>query len=236
MGQLASALTHELNQPLGAILRNAEAAEIFIQKNPPNLDEIRAILTDIRRDDKRAGNVIDRMRALYQRRSVISTRVDMQELMEDTVALTRADANGRHVKLSLQMPAQLPAVQGDRVQLQQVLLNLILNGMDAMASVPRTGRSLTVRASETKNGNLQVEVKDHGTGIAPDDAAQIFEPFFTTKPNGMGMGLAISQTIIEAHGGDIWVESKGKEGTTFTFILPPAGQPKVKDGDLPATL
>lgn len=93
-----------------------------------------------------------------------------------------------------------------------------------------------MRASETKNGNLQVEVKDHGTGIAPEDAAQIFEPFFTTKPNGMGMGLAISQTIIEAHGGDIWVESKGAEGTTFTFILPPAGQPKVKDGDLPATL
>lgn len=236
MGQLASALTHELNQPLGAILRNAEAAEIFLQNNPPNLEEIRAILTDIRRDDKRAGNVIDRMRALYKRRSVISSRVDMRELVEDTVALTRADANSRQVKLTVQMPVQLPHVQGDRVQLQQVLLNLILNGMDAMAGVPRTGRSLVVRASETRNKNLQVEVKDHGTGISPDYAAQIFEPFFTTKSNGMGMGLAISQTIIEAHGGDIWVESKGGEGATFTFILPPAGHAKVKDGDLPATL
>lgn len=236
MGQLASALTHELNQPLGAILRNAEAAEIFLQNSPPNLEEVRAILTDIRRDDKRAGNVIDRMRALYKRRTVISSRVDLRELVEDTIALIRADAAARNVKLTVQISAELPQVQGDRVHLQQVLLNLILNGMDAMTDVPRTGRSLLVRASETKNGNVQVEVKDHGSGIAPDDAAQIFEPFFTTKPNGMGMGLAISQTIIDAHGGDIWVESKGGEGATFTFILPPAGNGKVKDGDLPAAL
>ncbi len=236
MGQLASALTHELNQPLGAILRNAEAAEIFLQNNPPNLEEVRAILTDIRRDDKRAGNVIDRMRALYKRKSIVSNRLDLRELVEDTIALTRGDAAARQVKLTLQMPAQLPEAQGDRVHLQQVLLNLILNGLDAMAGIQRSRRSLTVRVSETKNGNLQVSVNDHGTGIAPESAAQIFEPFFTTKPNGMGMGLAISQTIIEAHGGDIWVESKAGKGTTFTFILPPAGSTKLKDGDLPATL
>jgi signal transduction histidine kinase len=108
--------------------------------------------------------------------------------------------------------------------------------MDAMTGVPRARRHLTVRASVTKNGNLQIEVIDRGTGMAPDVAARIFEPFFTTKPNGMGMGLAISQTIIEAHGGDIWVDSKGGEGTTFRFILPPAGVLKVKDGDLPVTL
>jgi len=122
------------------------------------------------------------------------------------------------------------------VHLQQVLLNLILNGMDAMSGIPKVRRSLVVRIMETKNSNLQVQVSDRGTGIPPDVAEKIFEPFFTTKPNGMGMGLAISHTIIEAHGGDIWMDSKPGEGTTFTFILPPAGALKAKEGDLPATL
>lgn len=236
MGQLASALTHELNQPLGAILRNAEAAEIFMQNNPPNLEEVRAILTDIRRDDKRAGNVIDRMRALYKRRSLVLNPLDLRELVEDTMALTRADAAAREIRLTAQIPPHFPAAQGDRVHLQQVLLNLILNGMDAMTGMPKTRRALVVRLSETKNGNLRVEVTDQGTGIAPEDAARIFEPFFTTKLNGMGMGLAISQTIIEAHGGEIWVDSRPTQGTTFTFILPPKGLTKVKEGDLPAEL
>lgn len=236
MGQLASALTHELNQPLGAILRNAEAAEIFLQNSPPNLEEVRAILTDIRRDDRRAGNVIDRMRALYKRRSLALNPLDLREVVEDTIALTRTDAVARHVKMTVQMPSHLPLAHGDRVHLQQVLLNLILNGMDAMTGVPRARRSLLVKVSETKNGNLQVAITDQGTGIAPQDVSRIFEPFFTTKLNGMGMGLAISHTIIEAHGGEIWVNSKGSQGATFTFILPPAGSTKVKDGDLPANL
>jgi signal transduction histidine kinase len=236
MGQLATALTHELNQPLGAILRNAEAAEIFLQNNPPNLEEVRAILTDIRRDDKRAGNVIDRMRALYKRRSLALNSLHLGELVEDTITLTRADAAAREVKLMAQIPVRLPAVKGDRVHLQQVLLNLILNGMDAMTAVPKARRLLVVRVSETKNENLRVDVIDQGTGIAPEDAVRIFEPFFTTKLNGMGMGLAISQTIIETHGGEIWVDSRLSEGTTFTFILPPNGLEKVKDGDLPADL
>jgi signal transduction histidine kinase len=236
MGQLASALTHELNQPLGAILRNAEAAEIYLQNSPPNLKEVRAILTDIRKDDKRAGNVIDRMRSLYKRKSLVLHDLDLRELVEDTVAMTRTDAYARQVRVIVQMPAQLPHIQGDRIHLQQVLLNLLLNGMDSMAAVSRQRRTLSVAARLTKNGNLQVEVRDQGSGVAPEAAAQIFEPFFTTKPNGMGMGLAISQTIIEAHGGDIWVDSQGGEGATFTFILPPAGMSKVKEGDLPASL
>jgi len=119
--------------------------------------------------------------------------------------------------------------------LQQVLLNLILNGMDAMNDIPKPKRSLVVRVTETKNNNLSVAVSDCGTGIAPNDAVNVFEPFFTTKSTGMGMGLAISRTIIEAHGGDIWMESSAMDGTTFTFILPPAGSEKVNAGDLPAT-
>lgn len=236
LGQLASALTHELNQPLGAILRNAEAAELFLQSEPPDLKEVQAILTDIRRDDKRAGNVIDKMRALYRRRKLALEPLDPSELVEDTIALTRADAAARHVKLSSELAPRLPAIRGDRVHLQQVLLNLLLNGMDALTAVPRAQRVLKVRVRETMNGNLQVSVTDQGTGIAPADASRVFEPFFTTKANGMGMGLAISQTIVAAHGGEIWVESQGSKGTTFTFILPPAGAARVKDGDLPADI
>jgi two-component system sensor kinase FixL len=121
------------------------------------------------------------------------------------------------------------------VHVQQVLLNLIFNGMDAMSTVPKTRRVLEVSVDKTKNGNLEVKVTDTGTGVTPDDAEHIFEPFFTTKSNGMGMGLAISRTIIEAHGGEIWLKSKPTEGTTFTFILPPAGLEKIKPGDLPTT-
>ena len=235
VGQLASALTHELNQPLGAILRNAEAAEIFLQNDHPNLEEIRAILADIRRDDKRAGDVIDRMRTLFKRRSLTSGRLDFRSLVEDTVALVRADAKARQIQLSVQITPQLPAVQGDRVHLQQVLLNLILNGMDAMDAVPKDRRSLVVRVGETEAGTLQVAISDFGMGIAPDAAGHIFEPFFTTKPDGMGMGLAISRTIIEAHGGNIRVEGNASEGTTFTFTLPRMKSGKAPDDGLPAS-
>jgi signal transduction histidine kinase len=233
MGQLASALTHELNQPLGAILRNAEAAEIYLQAPRPNLNEVRAILTDIRRDDKRAGNVIDRMRSLFKRQKLVSSTLDLQDLVEDTVAMARPDAMARRVKLRVQVPPNLPPAQGDRVHVQQVLLNLILNGMDAMSAIPKSRRFLIVACAQTDHGNLQISVSDCGTGISPDDAVHIFEPFFTTKSNGMGMGLAISRTIMEAHGGEIWMQSNAVDGTKFTFILPPAGSDKVKPGDLP---
>jgi len=233
MGQLASALTHELNQPLGAILRNAEAAEIYLQGDQPNLEEVRAILTDIRRDDKRAGNVIDRMRSLFKRQKLASGTLDLRDLVEDTMAMARPDAAQRQVRLKLEISPHLPPAQGDRVHVQQVLLNLILNGMDAMKTIPKSRRSLTVGLDKTANGNLQVTVSDCGTGVTPDDAVHIFEPFFSTKSNGMGMGLAISRTIMEAHGGEIWMKSNAMEGTTFTFILPPSGFDKVRPGDLP---
>lgn len=236
MGQLASALTHELNQPLGAILRNAEAAEEYLQADNPNLKEVRAILTDIRRDDKRAGNVIDRMRSLFKRQKLTVGTLDLRDLVEDTMAMIRADANARQIKLKVEIQPHLPSAQGDRVHVQQILLNLIFNGMDAMKTAPQSRKSLAVKVSHTRHGNLQVKVRDHGTGVSAEDAPRIFEPFFSTKSNGMGMGLAISKTIIEALGGEIWMESKAAEGTSFTFILPPAGFERVKPGDLPSPL
>jgi len=220
MGQLASALAHELTQPLGAILRNTEAAEIYLQKESPDLEEIRAILADIRKDDQRAGSVIERMRSLLKRRSFEAKSVDLGGLLAETVALARPDARVRGVSIQLQTSAKLPGIRGDRVHLQQVLLNLILNGMDAMAAGPKTGRILTVRTETTKDGNVEVAVSDCGAGIPPGKVERLFEPFFTTKPDGMGMGLALSQTIIEAHGGKIWGGNNLKGGAIFKFTLP----------------
>jgi signal transduction histidine kinase len=234
LGQLASALTHELNQPLGAILRNAEAADVYLRGETPDLAEVRAILTDIRRDDKRAGNVIDRMRSLFKRQQLTLGPLDLQDLLDDTIAMIRPDAAARQVKLRAITPPHLPSARGDRVHIQQILLNLIFNGMDAMKTTPPQRRMITVEINKTHNDNLRVIVKDRGTGIGPDDAEHVFEPFFTTKSNGMGMGLAISKTIIEAHGGEIWMTSSGTDGTTFTFLLPQAGAEKIKAGDLPA--
>jgi PAS domain S-box-containing protein len=222
LGQLTSALTHELNQPLGAILRNAEAAEMFLQNPQPDLNEIRAILADIRKDDQRAGSVIERMRSLLKRRSLVSNPLDLREVVEDTVALVQPDLLARQVRLTLEIPDNLPAVMGDRVHLQQVLLNLILNGMDAMGKNPEAERDLSVRVRARPAGRLEVSVTDAGSGLQPGEIGQLFEPFFTTKPNGMGMGLAISRTIIEAHGGKIRAENNPVKGAVFSFTLPTA--------------
>lgn len=215
MGQLASALAHEINQPLGAILRNAEAAELFLQSASPDLDEIRGILADIRRDDQRAGSVIDRMRGLLKRHNLDTRPVDLGDLVCDVAALVRADAVARHVELSLEVPGRLPPVLGDRVHVQQVLLNLILNGLDAMNGTNRENRLVTVSARLDETHSIEIAVSDTGHGISVDKLQQVFDPFFTTKPNGMGMGLAISRTIIEAHGGSSGRKTKMAVGPYF---------------------
>lgn len=222
MGQLASALAHEINQPLGAILRNAEAAELFMQNASPDLDEIRAILADIREDDQRAGTVIDRMRGLLKRHELDTRPLDLGELVGDVAALVRTDAAVRQVKLDVDMLGDLPPVRGDRVHLQQVLLNLILNGMDALNGARREDRRVSVTARLDGTKTIEIGVRDTGTGIPADKLAHIFDPFFTTKLNGMGMGLPISRTIIEAHGGRLWAENSNSGGATFYFTLPMA--------------
>ena len=220
MGQLASALTHELNQPLGAILRNAEAAELLLDKQQPDLAEVRSILADIRKDDQRAGDVISRMRDLFKRRQLESQPMDIRKLVEDIVEIVRPDANARQVKIALDLPAQLPSISGDRIHLQQVLLNLVLNGMDAVKSCQPGNRLLLVSARGTSDGTLKVSVSDNGTGLPAEAINRIFEPFFTTKSDGMGMGLAISRTIVEAHGGRIHGENRPGGGAVFSFVLP----------------
>jgi signal transduction histidine kinase len=221
-GQLASALAHELNQPLGAILRNAEAAEIFLQQPNPDLAELRAILADIRKDDQRAGGVIDRLRSLLKRRNLEHDTINLSELLQETVKLVEPEAAARRIKVALDLPPRAPSVKGDRVQLQQVALNLILNGMDATETGESPGRQVTVRLREAAEG-AEVAVLDRGIGIPPDKLPRLFEPFFTTKPNGMGMGLAISRTIIETHGGKLRGENNPDGGATFRFTLPVNG-------------
>jgi len=222
MGQLASALAHEINQPLGAILRNAEAAAIFLQDPSPDLAEIAAILEDIRKDDQRAGAVIDRMRALLRRQEVEMKPLEVPQMLDDVAALLRPDAMARHIALDMDVPPDLPRLRGDRVQLQQVLLNLILNGMDAVGSDAAHGRKVAVTARNEGRDTLAFSVADTGTGIPSARIERVFDPFFTTKTSGIGMGLSISRSIVEAHGGRIWAENNAEGGATFRFTLPVA--------------
>jgi PAS domain S-box-containing protein len=221
MSQLASSLAHELNQPLGAILRNAEAGELFLQDPSPDLDEVRAILADIRKDDQRAGAVIDRMRAWMKRREVELSFLSINLLADEVVTLVRPDVERRRVRLAVEIDPAMPPVHGDRVQLQQVLLNLLLNAMDALEDNPAARRLVSVRA-RSAGSTVEVAVSDTGCGISEDELLRVFEPFFTSKPNGLGMGLAISRSIIEAHGGRLWAENNAAGGTSFTFALPVA--------------
>jgi two-component system sensor kinase FixL len=222
MAQLASGLAHELNQPLGAILRNAEAAQLLLQSRAPDLEEVRAILVDICKDDHRAGEVIDHMRALLKRRGLERVELDFAELVNEVLVLVQPDAGSRKVRLAVEVPATLPPVRGDRVHLQQVLLNLVLNGMDAMTDVPAEQRRLVVRA-RADAGTVEVAIADAGHGVVPAKLERLFEPFFTTKADGMGLGLPVSASIIGAHGGRIWAESS-PAGATFYFTVPVGGE------------
>lgn len=220
LGQLASALAHELSQPLGAILRNAEAAEILLRADPPDWEELRAIVADILRDDQRAGQVIDRLRALLKHRNLDLQPIDLSGVIGEVVSLVRADAVARKVKLASFAEPGLPAVWADRIHLQQVLLNLFLNGMDAMDQSVFDRRAIEVRMLQTDSTTVEVQVCDNGPGIPDEHLARLFEPFFTTKIKGMGMGLAISKTIIGAHQGKLWVENQPEGGACFRFMLP----------------
>jgi two-component system, LuxR family, sensor kinase FixL len=222
LGQLASALAHELSQPLGAILRNAEAAEIMLQAPSPDLDELRAIVTDIVRDDQRAGQVIDRLRSLLKRRSLDLQRVEIQSVIAEVLSLVHADATARHVKLAFTPEPSLPKVWSDRIHLQQVLLNLLVNAMDALDGCAADQRSIQVSARQTGPAAVEVRVSDNGSGIPSDSLPRLFEPFYTTKAKGMGLGLPVSKTIIEAHKGRLWAENRPEGGACFCFTVPVA--------------
>jgi len=220
MGVLATSFAHELNQPLGAILRNAEAAELLLQDAAPDLQELRAIVADIKRDDERASGVIDRLRALLRQRSIELELVDLVRLVTDVVSLAHSAAAARGIRIEGDMPAGIPTVRCDRVHVQQVLLNLITNGMDAIDEAASDDPRVIIRARPAGHHQVEVSVSDTGPGIAPEALPKVFDPFFTTKASGMGMGLAISRSLIEAHGGRLWAGERVARGATFHFTLP----------------
>jgi len=219
LGQLSSALAHELNQPLGAILRNAEAAQLFLQQDPPDLEELRVILEDIQRDEQRAASVIQRMRSLLRRHELNAEPLAVDGLVRQVAELLRGEFQSRRVTLKVEVPPDLPRVLGDRVHLQQVLLNLLLNSLDEMEEQPEGQRQLAIQSARTRDGMIELAVIDSGVGIPPDRLPHVFDPFITTKAEGTGIGLSISKTIVEMHGGRIWAENNREGGATFRFTL-----------------
>jgi len=226
LSELSGSLAHELSQPLGAILRNAEAAELLLAAEKPDLAELRAIVSDIHNDDRRAGAIIERMRALLKRNSLELQQVSLHALVQDVLELVRSDAAARHVTIESAVPEGLPVVLGDRVQLSQVLLNLLVNGIDAACESANRLRRVVIEARPGDGRTVEVAVVDSGRGIAPDVLPRVFDPFVTTKPKGMGFGLAVSRTIVEAHGGRLSAQNNAPgvemSGATFRFTLPVA--------------
>jgi len=221
VGELTASIAHEINQPLGAILSNAEAASMLLEATPKNFEEIKQILADIRKDDVRASNVIRHIRTLLRKRHLEMELLDMNQLVSDVLALTRAEARKRNIAWKSEFAPAMPMVEGDRVHLQQVLLNLVLNGMDAMADTPEDERWLTVSTAGSESGQVEIVVSDGGHGILPDRLPRLFETFFTTKKEGMGLGLSISRMIVEAHRGQIRAENNNSgRGATFRVVLP----------------
>ena len=225
MGELTAMIAHEVNQPLGAILSNADAAELLLESSKPPLDEIRKILADIRKNDLRADESIRRIRALLRKREMQMEPLDLNETVSDALRLMAGDALRRRVQIGREFAPGLPLVFGDRACLQQVLLNLIFNGMDAMNETPEPARRLMVRTRAREDGDVEVAVADCGRGIVPERIPRLFDSFFTTKKEGMGLGLSIARSIMEVHQGRIWAENNAGEGATFHFTVRTAEMP-----------
>ena len=218
-GELTASIAHEINQPLGAILSNADAAELILESGADRRDELREILADIRRDDLRASEVIRRLRTLLARHEVERQPFELNETLSDAESVLRAEAKRRRVTLDLRPAATSVTVVGDRIQIQQVLINLVLNAMDAVADAPEGRRTILV-AVESGAGRASITVRDRGHGIPPEHLPRLFDSFFSTKRAGMGLGLPIARTLVEAHGGRIWAEIGDGEGAAFHVELP----------------
>lgn len=224
LGELASSLAHELNQPLTAILSNAQAAQRFMATQPINLAEVREILQDLVEDNRRASEVLRRIRALVKKGELEAAPLSLARVIGDVLLVVHSDAIVRGIRVLLSLDPGLPPVQGDSVQVQQVVLNLLLNAFHATESGPAQDRVIVVGATLDGAGMVRVSVCDRGPGLAADKLDQLFKPFFTSKREGLGLGLSISRTIVEMHGGRIWAENNSEKGATFHFTLPVAAE------------
>jgi two-component system, LuxR family, sensor kinase FixL len=220
LGELSSALAHELNQPLAAILSNAQAAQLFLAKDNCDLQEIREILSDIVAADQRASEVIGRLRALLKKGEFQAQALSANDLILEVLKLMHRDLTARDLSVATQFSTELPMVRGDRVQLQQVLINLILNAGDAMSMQMAGPHVITVLTSACGEGQIRISVTDNGSGIEAGSEEKIFEPYHTTKAHGLGLGLSLSRSIILAHGGKLWAENQPLGGAIFHFTIP----------------
>jgi C4-dicarboxylate-specific signal transduction histidine kinase len=227
IGEFAASIAHELNQPLGSIVTSGDACLRWLAAKPPDLDEARQAVAAIIRDGTRAGSVLVRIRELLSRGERRRERLDINDVIVEVVALSESELRRNEIALQTEMPEDLPPVVVDRVLLQQVVLNLIINAVEAMRVVSDRARILRIRTQELASANIVVLVQDSGVGLSPKHSDRMFEAFYTTKPDGIGMGLTISRSIIEAHGGRLWALANDGPGSTLCFALPIERVPKV---------
>jgi C4-dicarboxylate-specific signal transduction histidine kinase len=220
MGELAASIAHELNQPIAAAVTNADAALRWLGTQPPNLEEVRQALGCIVKDGNRAGDVIGRIRALIKKAPPRKDGLEINEAILEVLALTRGEVVKNGVSLQTQLAEGLPLIQGDRVQLQQAILNLIINAIEAMSGVGERSRELLIGTRKDASGGVLVAVQDSGPGLKPESLDHLFDAFYTTKPGGMGMGLSICRSIVEDHGGRVWASRTAGPGATVQFTLP----------------
>jgi PAS domain S-box-containing protein len=221
MGQLTGSIAHEINQPIGATVIGARAALRWLQREPPNLEEVQQSLDQIVKDGTRAGDVIGRIRDLIKKAPLRRDVLEIGGLVRDVIDLTHGEATKHGVSIKVELAEGLPLIRGDRVQLQQVILNLIVNAIEAMGGVSENARNLVISAARAERGDLLVVVRDFGPGLPPITPERIFEPFYTTKATGLGMGLSLCRSIIEAHRGRLWASANEPSGAAFQFTLPP---------------
>jgi len=223
LGELTASLAHEVNQPLAAVAINGNAAARWLAVEPPNLEETRQAVDRIVKDANRASQVIERVRRLAKRAPPEKAWLDINEVILEVVALTRSEVQSDGISLRVDLSAQVPPVSGDRVQLQQVVLNLMMNAIEALVRVDAGQRDLVIRSSNDDATGVVVEVRDSGNGLDPRTSDRLFDAFYTTKPEGMGMGLAICRAIVAEHGGRIWATQNSPHGAVFAFTLPRGG-------------
>jgi PAS domain S-box-containing protein len=223
LGELTASIAHEVNQPIGAMVTNAAASSRWLAAKPPNMAEAQAALANIASDGKRAGEVIARIRALTKRQAPRMELLDVNRKVLEVIAFAEHELRSQDILLRTELARTLPRVAGDRVQLQQVLLNLIVNAIEAMSGIRDRPRELTI-VTAAKEPGVVVEVRDSGPGLDEKGAERVFEAFYTTKAQGVGIGLSISRSIVEAHGGRLWASPNEPHGAVFRFTLPPAGE------------
>jgi signal transduction histidine kinase len=220
LNALTASIAHEVNQPLSGIVSNGSACLRWLAGDEPDLDEVREAVRDIVRDGKRAAEVIARIRALVTKRTTPLEKLDLNETIRDVLAIVGDEAKRKSVMIRTQFADEVSPIFGDRVQLQQVMLNLVINGLEAMSSVSERARELVITTGNIDAGQVQVTIEDSGIGLDPNTIERIFDPFYTTKPAGMGMGLSISRSILQQHGGRLWATPNHGPGTSFHFTLP----------------